>query len=244
METRRTFETAAPKAVTMPDGDRTRRPTGTTSVRVAALGGVIFFALVIAFASLTSGMPAATEARQEIFDYVAGHDGRLQLAAALLGLAMPAALLLLSGLFRALRTSEGGIAGVSLVAFGGGVLTATATATGALILGTTANRIADLGPGDARVWWTMYLLSFGGALLGFLALIGATAAVSLQRRLFPRWFGIASVILALVSLVGAFTIGYLTTWIQVVAGVAIVLDSVWILLVSIYLLRDPEVALA
>lgn len=48
--------------------------------------------------------------------------------------------------------------------------------------------------------------------------------------------------LALASMIGAFTIGYDTAGIQVVAGIAIVLDSVWIFLVSIFLWRDTAVA--
>jgi hypothetical protein len=91
------------------------------------------------------------------------------------------------------------------------VLAAASTVTGALIMGTTAARIADIGSAGARLWWTMYLMSIGATLLGLLLLVGATAVVSLETRLFPRWFTVASVVLALVSIVGAFTIGYPTT---------------------------------
>jgi hypothetical protein len=44
---------------------------------------------------------------------------------------------------------------------------------------------------------------------------------------------VTSVVLALLSAVGACTIGYDTSGIQVVAGIAVLLESVWILLVSI-----------
>jgi hypothetical protein len=216
---------------------------GAASVRLAALGGAVYFAFVITYANLVSGSPAATDPAGEIFDYLARHHGRYQLAAVLIGLAMPAALLWLSGLFRALRRAEGGTPGLAVAALGGGVLAAAGTVTGALVLGSTATRITDLGPGGARVWWTMYLLSIGASLLGLLLVIGVTAFVSLQTKLFAGWFVVSSVVLALVSVIGAFTIGYDTSGIQVVAGVAIVLDSVWILLVSIFLWRDPALAL-
>jgi hypothetical protein len=89
----------------------------------------------------------------------------------------------------------------------------------------------------------MCLTSLGAILLGLLLVIGATAVVSLETKLFPRWFGVASVLLALVSIVGAFTIGYATTGILAAAGLALILDSVWIFLVSFFLWRDPELAL-
>ena len=212
-------------------------------VRLAALGGAAYFVLLIIYANLVTGSPSATDSRQEIFGYVARHQDRLQVAAVLLGLAMPAALLWLSGLFRTLTKAEGGTPVLALAAFGGGVLAAAATVTEALLLGTTALRIADLGPAGARVWWTMYLLSFGGTLLGLLLLIGATAVVCGRTHLFARWFTVSSVVLALASLIGALTIGYDAAGIQAVAGIAIILDSVWILLVSIFLWRDPAIAL-
>ena len=217
---------------------------GSASVRLAALGGATFFALFLAFASLTRGTPSVTDSGRDTFNYIAAHDGRLQLAAALLGLAMPAALLAVSGLFRALREAEGGKAGLAIAALGGGVLAAAGTVLGALILGTTATRIAEIGPGGARIWWTMFEMSFGATVLGLLLLIGATAVVSLETRLFPRWFGAASIGLALVSIVGAFSIGYVSTGIQATAGIAAILDSIWIFVVSFFLWRDPELALA
>lgn len=224
-----------------------RRPTvhvpGSLSVRLAALGGAVFFALILAFSSLTSGTPSATDSRRDTFDYLSAHDGRLQLAAVFLGLAMPAALLSVSALFRALREAEGGRAGLAIAALGGGVLAAAGTVTGALVLGTTATRITDIGPAGARLWWTMFLMSFGGTLLGLLLLIGATAIISLESHLFARWFSLASLLLVLVSLVGAFTIGYAATGIQATAGVAVILDSVWIFVVSLFLWRDPRLAL-
>jgi len=216
---------------------------GSMSVRLAALGGAVFFALFLIFARLTSGTPSATDSRQDTFNYLSAHHGRLQLAAALIGLAMPAALLLVSGLFRALRKAEGGTAAFAVAALGGGVLAAASTAAGALIMGTTATRISDIGPAGARLWWTMYLMSLGATLLGLLLLIGATAVISLESQLFGRWFAVASVVLALVSIAGAFTIGYATTGIQDTAGIAVILDSVWIFLVSFFLWRNPKLAL-
>jgi len=224
-----------------------RRPAihipGSMSVRLAAVGGAVFFALFLAFGILTRGTPSITDSGQATYTYLSAHDGRLQLAAVLFGLSMPAALLAMSGLLRALREAEGGKAGLAIAALGGGVLAAASTVTGALIMGVTATRITDIGPANAQLWWTMCLTSLGAILLGLLLVIGATAVVSLETGLFPRWFGVASVVLALVSIIGAFAIGYATTGILATAGLALILDSVWILLVSYFLWRDPKLAL-
>jgi hypothetical protein len=151
---------------------------------LAALGGAVFFALVVVNSNLLSGAPSATDSGQETFNYLARHQDRLQLSAVLWGFAMAAALVWLSGHFRALRRAEGGTPAVALVAPGGGVLAAASTVAGALIQGTTAARISDVGPTSAGVYWTMYLMSIGATLIGLLLLVGATAVICLRTRLF------------------------------------------------------------
>lgn len=81
--------------------------------------------------------------------------------------------------------------------------------TRALIVGITASRITR-SAAVAHVWWTLHLMSLGATLLGLLLLIGTTAVIRLRTQLFPRWFAIASAALALLSIAGAFTIGFAT----------------------------------
>lgn len=190
-----------------------------------------------------NGAPSATDTGQEIVDFTTEHQDRLQISAVLMGVAMSSALVYLSGLYRALRRAEGGTSGLALTALGGGILAAAATVTGALIEGTITARISDLGTTGARAAWRMYLMSFGATLLGLLLLIGTTAIISHQHQLFATWFAMASAVLAIVSLIGAFSIGYTNTAIQATTGIALILDSVWILLTSLYLWRDPTLAL-
>jgi hypothetical protein len=172
--------------------------------------------------------------------YFGRHQDELQLGAVALGLAMPAALVWLAGLIHALGRVAGERTIAPLAALGGGILAAASSVMTALIQGTTAVRFADLGAGGTRFGWTMVLLSTGATLLGLMLVIGATAAVSLRTRMFARWFTMASGVLVLISLIGAFTIGYGSDAIQIVAGIAILLDSAWILLVSVFMWRTPQ----
>ncbi len=212
---------------------------GTMSGRFAALAGAVSFVLILISATMLSNAPRTTDSGQKIVSYLALHHGRLQVGAVLTALAMATALVWAAGLFRALRRAEGGTPGLALAAFGGGMLTAASAVTWALIEGTMATRFNDLGPAGARVLWTMFMLNFGAMLVGLLVVTGATAVVCLRARLFPRWFAVASIVLALASVVGACTIGYIALWIQVVAVAVAILDGVWILMVSIYFWRDP-----
>lgn len=215
------------------------------SVRAAALAGIAFFVLIVVNAQLRSGAPAAGDPGREILAFVADNHGRLQLAAVALAFAMPAALVWLSGLFQVLRRAQAsGEAHAAVAALGAGILAAAATLTGALLEGAIAAGFADLEQDNAVVLWRMFLMSTGATLLGLALLIGSTAVVCARTRLFAGWLTPASVALVIVSLAGAFTIGYSSDAIQVVAGLAVLLDSVWILLVSILMWRDARVAVS
>ena len=219
---------------------RRSSPARPSRCGLPALAGAVFFALIIAYAELRTPAPTATDPAREVASYFARHHGQLQLGAVALGFAMPAVLIWGAGLVHVLRSVEGRSRIASLTAFGGGILAAASTVTGALVQGTTAIRFVDLGAGGTRTGWTMVLLSLGGTLLGLMLVIGATAAVSLRTRLLSRWFTVASCVLVLLSLIGAFTIGYGSETLRIIAGVAVLLDSVWILLVSVFMWRNPQ----
>ena len=221
------------------NGRRAVRPRTTTSLRLPALAGAVFFALVIVYSQLRTPAPAATDPAREVASYFARHQDRLQLGAVALGFAMPAVLIWLTGLIHMLREVEGPSRIASLTALGGGILAAASTVAAAPVQGTTAIRFVDLGAAGTRTGWTLVLLSLGGTLLGLMLVIGATAVVSLRTQIFARWFTVASGVLVLVSLIGAFTIGYGSDAIQIIAGIAVLLDSVWILLVSFFMWRNP-----
>jgi hypothetical protein len=203
---------------------------------------VEFFVLIVVFAALTGGAPAATDPGADVVDYVTTNQGRLQGAAVVAGFAMVAALWWVGGLSQALRRAGDGDPGLALTALAGGALAAAAMVTNALILGTVATDIEELGADGVGVWWTMSRLSFGAVLFGLLVVITATTWAAVQWHLFRPWFRWAGVALAIASAFGAATIGFDAAGIQVVAGIAILLDSVWILLVSLDLWRDPTLA--
>jgi hypothetical protein len=211
-------------------------------VRATALGGLAFFGLLLVFATLTSNSPAANDTRNEFYAYVASNHDRLQWAAVVYAWAMPAALLFVTGLFAALRRAEGGRARLAVAALAGGVLAAAATLIGALVLGTVATRFLDLGPAGTRVLWTAWQLSFGAILAGQVLMIGSTAAVGWSGRLFPRWFVLASIVLTLLSAAGVLALGFTSAGVQTAAVVTVLLNAVWSVLVSLHLMRHPELA--
>ena len=212
-------------------------------VRLTALAGVLFVVLIIVQGPVLTPSLKVTDSAQKIFNSIRSHQTDFKASAALYGLAMSAVLIWAAGLFRVLRKAEGGAAGLAASALGGVALAAAMSVVAAATEATTALRINDLGPGGARFYYTLSQFTQGGILFGLLVVVGATALVSLRTGLFARWFGAVSVVLAIVSVVGAFGVAYASNTIQTVTGVMLTLNTLWILVVSIYLWRQPELAI-
>lgn len=221
------------------NGRQADRRGAMSRTRLPAVVGAVFFALVLLHAQLRSGVPSATAPAQDIASFISRHQERLQLGAVALAVAMAAAIVWLSAALDVLRRLVGRTCRGQRIALAGGVLAASAGISTALLEGLLALRFADLGAGTTRALWTLFQTSTGAIALGLSLLIVGTIAAASRTSIFPHWFTTGSFALALLSLCGAVTIGYDAAAAQIVAGIAVVLDSVWMLLVSLFMWRHP-----
>jgi uncharacterized protein DUF4386 len=212
-------------------------------VRLTALAGLLFVVLIIVQGPVLTPSLKLTDSAHKIFNSIQSHQSNIKASAGLYGLAMSAVLIWAAGLFRVLRKAEGGAAGLAAAAVGGISLAAAATVVAAATEAATALRIKDLGPGGARFYFTLSQFTQGGILFGLLVVVGAAGLVSLRTGLIGRWFGIVSVVLAVVSVVGAAGVAYASDGIQIVTAIALSLDTLWVLVISFYLWREPELAI-
>lgn len=213
-------------------------------VRLTALAGLAFVILIIVQGPvLNNSSPTLTDSSQTIYNYFKNHQGSIKASAFFYGLAMSAVLIWISVLFRALRRAEGGNSGLALTALAGIGLAAAMSVTAAVIEATTALRIMDLNPRSARYFFTLFQFAQGGILFGLAVLVAATAVVSLRTGLFRRWFGMVSGFLAVASIVGATGVAYANDPLQSIAVIMLSLDTLWVLVVTGFLLRRPELAI-
>ena len=213
-------------------------------VRLAAVAGMVFAVLIIVQGPvLGASSPQLTASAQKVFSYFSAHHSRIKLSAALYALAMAAVLFWLPGLYSVLRRAVSGYSGLAISAGAGIVLAAAMTVATAAIRATLACQVDALGPSLARVFYTLQLFTQGGILVGLLVAIGSTAAVSLQTRLYGRWFGLLSLALAIASVLAVSSLAYANNTAQALGAVMLSLDTLWILLVSILLFRKPQLAL-
>jgi hypothetical protein len=213
-------------------------------VRLSAVAGMVFAALAIVASRAQGSRPGLSEPADEVFTYLRDHQKGLQLSAALFAAAMVAALLWVGGLYAALRRAANGDASLAVVVVAGGVVAASMTMVSSALLAATTLRVEELGPATAHALFTLYQFLQVGTDFGLAVLIGAAAMVSKRTTLFGNRFTVASFAVAGLSFAGGFGIAYDADALQIISGAALILDSVWILLVSIRLWRTPEIALA
>jgi hypothetical protein len=212
-------------------------------VRLTALAGVAFVILIIVQGPVLGGSPPSlTDSGQKVLDFVTKHRTHLKASSTLYALAMPAVLVWATGLFAALRKAEGGTPGWAVTGLIGTVLAAAMTVTTAAIQGAMALRSADLSAATASVLYAVEQFLQSGILFGLMLGMAAIAVVCLTKDLFAKWVGWVAGLLAIGSVVGAFGLGYAS--LQPATGIMLSLDTLLILVISVLMWRDPEVALA
>jgi hypothetical protein len=120
--------------------------------------------------------------------------------------------------YAALNEHESGNGRLSMVAFGGCLASGIALGTGFSALFAIGGRVGAVGgisPAEAVTLYDLYGTILGQmAAFTFAVLIGATAAVSLRTAMFPKWFGWASILIALglISPFGYFVLAFALVW--------------------------------
>ncbi len=193
--------------------------------RLAPLTGAVSFVLFIVAALLVNNydyLPPAAELKSFF------QDGATRLGvAAYLGLIAAVFLIWFAGSVRdSLRGAEGKQGRLSAVAFGGGVASAALVALGFAVLAVAAARAGTsegLNADVAAFAYDIYGAILGNALAVTLAaLFGASTVVAFRSGAWPSWVVWTGAVL---------TVGSISP----VAYIFIVLDVVWILVLSIFL---------
>jgi hypothetical protein len=138
-----------------------------------------------------------------------------------------AGVLCVIGFYGALRErladAEESPARISQLAFGAGLLSVALEAIAiALFVGPSFTAIdaspANVDPNTFRVLNdTGYLIWVTGTVVGAIA-VWASAAISLRRGVFPRWFGLLSVLVGIVQLFAVFFFPILLGWLWILGA--------------------------
>jgi hypothetical protein len=207
-----------------------------------AWGGVAFVVLVVAWMITILvldpvGFAATDEEVRTFFAPEDGDSGGLLVAGVFMALALVAFMAFLGVLRSALRVAEGGTGRIAAVAFAGGVLVAgTLLLINSIIVGISFGVAATDMEVDPDAYRLVNSIVFGLLIhLGVASavLVAATSIVAKRTGLFPAWLAWAGDIVSVLALFAG-----------ALFGLPLFLVVLWVLAVSLMLLRTAQPAAA
>lgn len=210
--------------------------------RYCAMGGFVFVVLGLVGTLISGSPPAPTDSAREILEYFDDNQSAIRIANYLAVLGIFFLLFWLGGLWALLRRAEGGAPLLTVVAGLGAVLGAAGAGTSFAVTSLIALRHDSIGPGGAEVFYALSFTLFGISGVGIAALVIATSVITLRTGIFPSWVGWGGMVLGVLWLVAALAIATDRDFIGIFGLVSFVLWSVWILVLSVLMLRTQELA--
>ena len=211
--------------------------------RWGALGGILFVILVVVSALLPGDPPKTGDSTAEMAKFIADKGDQLRVAGYLGAVAIVPFFWFLGSLWRFLRRDEGGAPRLAVMAALGGVFAVTVGAIGGIVLALLPMVRSSLTPGLLRI---LYILSSNiafMALFGIATLLVSASLVIIRSRGMPVWLGYFGVLAAVVALIGAGATVSTNDTLFTFGFVGFLLASLWILILSVLMLRSaPEAA--
>jgi hypothetical protein len=208
--------------------------TETTTSRLerwAALGGIIFVALMVSGTYLVADVPDPAAPQEAIAAYLVDGGNHMTnlIGAYVWVLGALAFLWFLTRLRSVLRGAEGGMGTLSNLAFGSGVIYSALMMASAVAFAAVAYAVALRGATVTdtdfvrvlpQMAWMLLLLGAGFA--GLLVMV-ATCIVSFKTRVLPRWLAWLGIVMAIVLLFDVIYVNILPFLIWVVAASIVLL---------------------
>jgi hypothetical protein len=206
--------------------------------RWGGLGGILFIILVVIAAVLPGSPPKTSDSAAKIAKWVVDHDDKIRYAGYLGAIATIPFLWWMSSLWRMLRRAEGGSPRLTVMAGLGAAFATVFGALGGVLLAVLPIAgVKELGLGGTR---TFYILATDVGvltLIGVAVLVIAASTVFLRSRVLPAAVGWFGALVAVVTLVGAYATVSTSDTIFTLTFVGFALATLWLLIVSIFMLR-------
>jgi hypothetical protein len=193
---------------------------------LAPLTGVVFVALVVIAFIISGESPDTGDSPQKILSFYNDNDSEQMFSSALLAWGTVFFLFFLGVLRSTLRAAEAGIARLSTVAFGGGIVLALGMLSFAGFTFTLADAADHLTPDAAQALNALNSDFFFPVAAGLGTLMIATGIVSIRARAFPAWLAWPALVIGIAAVT---PIGFF----------AFLLFGLWTLAASVVLWRAP-----
>ena len=208
--------------------------------RAAGAGGILFVVMVVVSAILPGEPPMTSDSADEIAKWFAGNRDQIREAALLSILASIPIVWWTSAVFRRLERATGNHRLGIITAIGIAVAVA-----GACVSAVVYSTIAMVGPSLAGgLTATRFFYILGTGMNGLVSVgtalaVGAVAAGILRTGMMPRWLGWFGALVALLAVLGTGVSVSAKDVVFVLSLVSFVAVGLWLLAVSVVMLRSP-----
>jgi hypothetical protein len=211
--------------------------------RMAGVAGLAFVVVFVVAQAVAGSLPQPKETGDRVISYLGEHATSLQITAALTAVGVFLSVVFLVGLWDAARDGEGRPEPWSVVGLVGGAVTATLNAVQGAVFGGIALGIHATASPDLAI--TVYRIGFtiGGATSVFAALFltGFTLA-SWKTGFLPGWVRWLGALAAVLQAIASLAIASARTEFFVTTLAAFAASLLWVVAVSIRMLRQPAPA--
>lgn len=206
--------------------------------RLGAWAGIAFVVLVLVTALLPGSPPKTSDSVGKIAKFFVDKSDEIRIVTYVGGLATIAVLFWLAALYRTLRRADSSPI-MPVAALLGGVVTAALIGAGGIVMGTVAIiRLQNgISPLDIRFFYVLSNnLAFAGG-FSLIVLLVAASAVIVRTHVMPMWVAAIGGIDALLWLVGAGAVTSTKDFIFYIAFAGFIVFAIWVLIVSIFMMR-------
>jgi hypothetical protein len=203
-----------------------------TWARYGALGGIWFVVLMVIGVIVAGAPPSRNDPASEIAKFYADNDSAIQLMACLAALGVIGLVWWFGTLWRDMADAEGGTPRLAIIALIGLVLSGIGAMVGFIVDAGTAAAIDMAGEGSA-IFFHISNVSFGFSAMGDVILTAAVGGLIIRSGFLPRWVGYLSYAVAVLSLVGVFSIASDQDVLNLFVVVATLLWAAWIVVIAV-----------
>ena len=207
--------------------------------RWSALGGILFVVLIVVSAFMPGTPPKPSDSAAKIAKFFGDNGDAIRWAALVGAVGTIGLFWFLGGVWRVLRRAEGGDPRLTVVAVAGAIFAAVMGAVGSITL--SAVGIAGVsGSGGASGTKFFFVLATNlgvGTAIGIAVFLGAFSAVILHTGVFPKVLGWFGALLALVAVAATASVSSTRDVFVVLGFVAFLGFGLWVLIISVMMLR-------
>jgi hypothetical protein len=209
--------------------------------RIAGYAGIVFIVLMVINVVLSGSSPMPGDSITELRDYVSGDIGMHKAGLFASILVLPPAALVFAAVIAKVRISDAANGeSWSTVALFGAVLIGASAGIGDVLTGTALYRGGDgLDDSTLRALWDGQLIAYSASGIALTALAGSVAVPTLQRGIWPRWYGLLGVVVAVLGVLGLISVVEDSNGGSVFGLLSFIGLAIWMVSTSVLLIREP-----